>query len=104
MKKSKIEFDILDQAYRFFRLKYPEINDDNYPEAYSAFTWIESFACYVSRKVEEVFEADIDMLNDYLKTHVPEDVIWYKEIAPTLADLIFYWHDEYLKLKYPEQH
>lgn len=104
MKKSKNEFDILDQAYRFFRLKYPEINDDNYPEAYSAFTWIESFACYVSRKVEEVFEADIDMLNDYLKTHVPEDVIWYKEIAPALADLIFYWHDEYLKLKYPEQH
>ena len=52
--------------------------------------------------MDEVLEADIDMLNDYLKTHVPEDVIWYKETAPALADLIFYWHDEYLKLKYPD--
>ena len=104
MKKSRIEFDIIDQAYRFFRETFPEIDDDNYLEAYPAFTWIESFASYVSRKVDEVLEADIDMLNDYLKTHVPEDILWYKEVGPVLTDLIIYWHSEYLRLKYPDQY
>ena len=101
---SNIEFDIVDQAYRFFGDRFPVVNDDNILETGPAFTYIESFAHYVEARVEDVFEVDVDMLNEYLRTHLPEDVLWYKEVAPVMCDLILYWRNEYLKLKYPESY
>ena len=101
---SNIEFDIVDQAYRFFGDRFPVVNDENILETGPAFAYIESFADYVNKRVEDIFEVDVDMLNEYLKTHVPEDVLWYREVAPVMCDLILFWRNEYLKLKYPENY
>lgn len=103
-KQQKVEFDIVDHAYRFFHDTFTEVNEDNLVEVGPIFAAVESFANFVNRRVDEVIDADIDLLNEYIKTHVPEDILWYKEVAPVLADLIIYWHDLYYKLKYPEQY
>ena len=103
-KQQKVEFDIVDHAYRFFHDTFNEVNEDNLVEVGPIFAAVESFANFVNRRVDEVIDADIDLLNEYIKTHVPEDILWYKEVAPVLADLIIYWHDLYYKLKYPEQY
>ena len=102
--KQEIEFDIEDQAYRFFDKCYPEVDNDNITDAGPAFAAIESFSDYVNKRVDNVLEVDVDMLNKYLKTHVPEDVLWYKEVGPILANLIIYWRSEYFKLKYPQNY
>ena len=100
MKKAKIEFDIVDQAYRFFHERFPEVNDDNIYDCGPAYAAIESFANFIDRRVNEVIDADIDLLNEYLQSHVPEDILWYKDVCPILVDLILYWHSKYLNLKY----
>ena len=83
-------FDVLDVSYRFFDNEYPssELNNGNFMDYANAFSAIQSFAEFIIAEDVDLPEMSVEIINKYLKNHVPTNLTWYKDIAPLLVRLI----------------
>ena len=83
-------FDVLDVSYRFFDSEFPssKLNDDNFMDYANAFSAIQSFAEFIIAEDVDLPEMSVEIINKYLKTHVPTSLVWYKDTAPLLVRLI----------------
>ena len=54
----------------------------------NAFSAIQSFAEFIVAEDIDLPVMGVDLINKYLKNHVPTSLAWYKNIAPLLVRLI----------------